>query len=180
MYTLIQSAPWSSCSRAALARLDRAVNDLDALGQSQLGRVVFQRVPSGSRDRARGDQQARAGNKAAVNGLLDADIAIAGSLGLDISQRRKTLLQGTAYGNRRARRSQRSRILQDVDVVSPFGGVFSLQKNVGVGVDQAGKNGSFRKINDGGAGWNLRAGGVGNAVDAVPADDDDLLAPRRV
>ena len=43
-----------------------------------------------------------------------------------------------------------------------------------------GKNRGVRKIDGIGAGRNLRAGGVGDAFDAIAANHDDLIAARLV
>ena len=122
------------------------------------------------------DEQPRSGNVSAFDRHLDADVAVACTFSFQIAQRGKTLFQRAPGRNRRPRRAQRQRISQDVGVVAAMGRFFSLQKDVRVGIDQAGENGIARKVDDRGARGNLCSGRVGNAFDAVATNHDDLIA----
>ena len=60
----------------------------------------------------------------------------------------------------------------------PFGRVFPLQKDVRMRIDQPGQNRGLRKIDHVRVGWNLCAGRVRDALDAISTNDDDLIATR--
>ena len=74
------------------------------------------------------DKQARPGNVSALDGFLDADVAIARAFGFEIAQRGETLLQRAPHGNRGPGGAQRQRILQDVGVVSALAGSSPCRK----------------------------------------------------
>src|ERR1700737_4163140 len=76
-----------------LARLDRPVDDLRALGHVEFRSVVFQVIAAGGRDGAGHDNQSRPRNVALFDRHLDADVAVAGAFGFHVTQRGKTLLQ---------------------------------------------------------------------------------------
>src|SRR5438105_11106515 len=84
-----------------LARLDRAVDELRSLGHVDLGSISLQRIAAGSGDGAGRGEDARAGDVAAVDRLLDSDVAIAGALGLDVAAGGEALLQRAARRGRR-------------------------------------------------------------------------------
>ena len=159
-----------------LARLHRPVDNLRALGHDELGSVALEVIAAGGGDGAGGHKQPRAGDVAAFDGLLDAHVAIARAFGLDVAQRGKALLQRPPGGNRGPRRPQGQRIFQDVGVIAALRRVFSLQEDVGMGVDQAGENRGMGEIDQVGARGNFCAGSVGNAFDAVAPNHDDLVA----
>src|SRR3954451_19371233 len=100
------------------ARLDRAVDDLDALRNRDLRRVSLQVVAAGGRDAARGREDARAGNASLIDGLLDADVAVPRALGLDVADGRESLIQRALRRNGGARGAIRERILQQLRVVA--------------------------------------------------------------
>ncbi len=126
------------------------------------------------------DEQPRPGNVAAFDRLLDSHVAVARAFGLDIAQRGEALLQRAPSRDRGPRRAQGQRIFQDVGVIAALRRIFSLQEDVGVGIDQAGQDGGVRKIDGIGARRNFRAGSVGDAFDAIAANHDDLIAARLV
>ena len=126
------------------------------------------------------DEQPRPGNIAAFNRLLDADVAVARTFGLHVAQRGEALLQRPPRRNRGSCRAQRERRVQNVGVVAALRGIFALQKNVRVRIDQAGQHGVFRQIDHRRAGGNLRSRRVGDALDAIAANDDHLIVPRLV
>ena len=163
-----------------LARLDRAIDDLRAFGHVEFRRIAFEVVAAGGGDGAGDDEQPRPGNVSAFDRLLDSDVAVARAFGLQIAQRGETLLQRAPRRNRGPRRAKGQRIFQDVGVVASLRRVFSLQENVGMGIDQAGQYGGVREIDGGGAGGNFGAGSVRDAFNAVAANHDDLIAARLV
>ena len=74
-------------------------------------------------------------------------------------------------------------MLEQLNVVSAFGRNFALKKNVGVSVDQAGKYGGLRQIDEHSVrrevrwlAWGACIRDVGNYVSA---DGDDLVATSR-
>src|SRR5215831_16864976 len=83
----------------SLARLHGTVYQLRSLGHHDLGRVTFQVVAAGGRNCARGHEQVRTGDVALIDRLPDTDVAISRALGLDVTDGRKTLLQGAGYGD---------------------------------------------------------------------------------
>ena len=115
-----------------------------------------------------------------LDGLLDAHIAITGAFGLYVAQRGEALLQRPPRRNRGPRCAQRERGVQDVGVVSPLRGIFALQENVRVGIDEAGQDRGFRQVNHSRAGGNLRGRRIANTLDAIAVDDDHLIVPRLV
>ena len=126
------------------------------------------------------DKESRAGNVALFDGLLDADVAVARAFGFNIAQGGEPLLQGAARGDCGPRRAQSQGSMKNIGVVSALVRVFSLQKDVGVRIDEAGQNGFLGEIDDVGAGGYSCAGRVGDTLDAVATDDDDLIMTRRV
>ena len=121
-----------------LARFDRTINDLRALGHHEFGSVAFEVVTTGGRNRAGDDEQPRPGDIAAFDRLLDSDVPVACAFRLEISQRGEALFQRAPCRNRGPRRAKGQRIFQDVGVVATLRRVFSLQENVGMGIDEAG------------------------------------------
>ena len=131
-----------------LARLHRTVDDLNALRHLDLRRIAFQGIAASRRNAARGGKDPRPRNVALVHGHLDSDIAIAGTLGLHVADGGEALLQSASRRNRRARRTIRQRKLQQLNVVAAQCRVFSLEKDVGVRLDQAGQHGRIRQVDD--------------------------------
>jgi hypothetical protein len=70
--------------------------------------------------------------------LLDADVTVPGTFGFDIPERGESLFKRTPSGDCGASGAKSQRSIQDVGVVSALGGIFSLQKDVGVRIDEAG------------------------------------------
>ena len=83
-----------------LARLDRPIHDLYALGHFQFWSIAFERISAGCGNRACGNEKPRPGNVAALDRLLDAHVAIPGTLGLHVTQRGEPLLQRSTHRNR--------------------------------------------------------------------------------
>src|SRR5207302_4038749 len=161
-----------------LARLDRTVDQLRAFRHSDLRRVSLQVVAAGGGDGARGGEDARSGNASLVDGLLDADVAVSRTLGLDVADGGESLLQRAARRNGGPRRAIRERILQQLHVITTLGRVFTLQKNVRVRIDQAGHHGHAGEVDDVRAVRDSR--GRADALDAIAADDEDLILFRRI
>src|SRR5882672_3508726 len=74
------------------------VDDLHAFWDHEFGSVTFQVVTAGGGNSTRCAEHARAGNRSFLDGLLDADVAVAGTLGLDIAQCCKSLLKRALGG----------------------------------------------------------------------------------
>ena len=119
------------------ARLDRTVDDLHAFRHFDLRRVAFKRISAGGRNCARRNKHPRPGNISALDGHLDADIAIARTFGLHVAHGREALFERAPRRNRGSRRAKGQRILQQLNVVSALGWDFPLQKDVRVRIDQA-------------------------------------------
>src|SRR5215471_16509612 len=89
-----------------LSCFDRTINDLSSLWDFQLGGTAFEHIAAGRGNRAGCHEQAGAWNVAAIDGLLDAHVAVAGTLGLDITQSRESLFQSPPCRDRSACRTQ--------------------------------------------------------------------------
>src|SRR5271163_654841 len=125
----------------SLTGLYRAVDNLHALRYFNLGRVTLQWISTGCRDRAGRDKHARTGNISAFNGHLDANVAIASAFGFHVAQGSESLFERTPHRYGCPSRAECERILEQLNVVSTFGGNFALQENVCVSIDQTGKDG---------------------------------------
>src|SRR5215510_12722685 len=96
----------------SLARLDWAIDELRALGDVNLRSIPFEGIATGGRNCASDDEHARTGNESTFDGLLDADVAIAGAFGLDIANGSEALFQAASRGGAGAGGAERGRILQ--------------------------------------------------------------------
>src|SRR5258706_14600979 len=83
------------------------VDDLNAFWHHEFGSVTFQVVTAGGGNSTRRSEHARAGNGSFLDGLLDADVAVARALRLNVTQGRKSLLQRALCGLSRSRGPQR-------------------------------------------------------------------------
>ena len=124
-----------------LARLDGAVDQLCSFRHHELGRIPFQHVATGRRDRARRYEHSRARNVALVDRLFDADVAISRALGLDIANRREPLFQRTPRCHDRARCAVGGRELQQLHIVAAGRRYLALQEDMSVTIDETRKNG---------------------------------------
>src|SRR5712691_7768815 len=118
-----------------LAGLDGTVNDLDPFGQGAFNfrGIAFERIPAGSRDGPARSKDAGTGNISLFYGSLDIDITVSCAFSFHIANGGKTLLQSAARRNRGTGGAVGQSILQELHVITAFGGVLSLQKNVSVG-----------------------------------------------
>src|SRR5215472_13286111 len=158
-----------------LAEFDRAIAELRAFGDHDIGVVAFERISAGGGDGAGHHKQPRSGNVPGVDGFFESDIAVPGAFGLKIAQSCETLLQSATHGHSCPCRAKRPRMLQQLDVVSAFGGILTLKKNVGVRVDQAGQNGNLRaEIDYGGI---RRCSTFAYAGNAVTPHRDHYVVP---
>src|SRR5207302_8624010 len=89
---------------SGFARLDRAVNNLHAFGQNvlDLRSVAFQGISASGGNGAPGAEDARTGNIAFFNRLLDSQIAVAGAFGFQVAESSEALLKRATGGNRGA------------------------------------------------------------------------------
>src|ERR1700723_1026311 len=163
-----------------LARLDRPIDELRALGHVKLRRVAFKRIASGCGNGASGNKQPRPGNVSALESLLDSDVSVTRAFGLQVAQCSEALLQRASHGNRSPRRAQCQRILQNGDVVSALRRLLTLQEDVGVRIDETGQYGRMGEIHYVRALGNLGGSCIGNAFDAVATDDNDLIVARGI
>ena len=161
------------------AGLHRTIDDLRALGHVEFRRVTFQVVAAGRRNRASRAEQSRSGNRALGDGLLDFHVTVTGAFGFDIPQRGETLIQCATARVGRAGSAQRDPSVQDVRVVAPLVWLFTPQKDVRVRIDQSGENRRGRKVDHLGVAGNLRRR-VGNLLNALAANEDELILARRV
>src|SRR5215469_7980442 len=158
-----------------LAQLYRPIAELRAFRNLDLGRVALRVVASGSRDRTRRGEDARPRNIALIDRHLQAYIAVSGAFGLKIAHRGEALLKRTTRRNRGSSRTIGNRELENLDVIAAFIGIFALQEQMGVRLDQSRKHGRVRKINRGGIRRNTHRGGIAHALDAIAANHDHLI-----
>src|ERR1019366_4839899 len=163
-----------------LARLHRTIDDLNSLGDIDLRRIAFQGIAAGRRNAARGGDNPRSGDVALIYSHLDSDIAVTGALSLHVADGSKALLQGAPRRNRCARRAVRQRKLQQLNVVATQGRVFSLEKEVGVRLDQSRQHGGVRQVDDLCAGRDLRGSSVADGLNLVATNNNDLIVLRFV
>src|ERR1700760_1330260 len=128
------------------ARLDWAVDDLHAFGHIEFRRVAFEVVASGGRDAAGGAEEAWAGDGAFGDGFFYFDVAVACAFRFEIAESGEALLKRTAAGEGGACGAESDPCFEDVGVVSAFGGVFAPEKDVRVGIDEAGEYGGVGKV----------------------------------
>src|SRR5580700_6619813 len=162
-----------------LPSLDWAVDNLRAFGHVEFRSVAFERITACGRDGASRDEQARPRNVTLLDGLFNADIAITGAFSFDVAEGGEALFKRSARGNRGPRRAQRERSVQDVGIVSALRWIFSLQKDVSVGIDEAGQERGLRQVDYGRAGGNLGSRCIANTLDAIAVNDDHLVVPGR-
>jgi len=111
--------------------------------------------------------------------LFDADIAITGAFGFDVAQRGEALFQRPAGSNGGASGAQGERRIQYVDIVSACAGSSPCKK---MWVCESMRPGS-RVAADNRSRWlrrNFGVGRIGNTLDAIAVDDDDLVVPRLI
>lgn len=75
-------------------------------------------------------------------------------------------------------RAQRDACFQNIFIVAAFCGIFSPKENVRMRIDQAWQHSRRRKIDDRGAGRNLR-GSIRDFLDAIAAHKNHLVLARR-
>ena len=120
-----------------LPRLHRSVDELRSLRDRHLRRVSLEVVAAGRRDGPRSRRTSAAPGCALLDRPLDAHVAVAGALGLDVTDGREALLERAARRHRRARSTVGEGILEQLHVVPARGGLLALQEDVGVRVDHS-------------------------------------------
>src|SRR5262249_4645009 len=149
-----------------------------ALGYDDLRGVALEVVAAGGGDRARGDEQARPRNVALVDRLLDADVAVAGALGLDVADRGEALLERAPHGEHRARGAVGGRVYEELSVVAAGGGPLALQEDVRVAVDEPGQEGRAAEVDEARAGGQRTGAGGVHLGDPLAADQHLAVAAR--
>src|SRR5215469_17934282 len=119
-----------------LAQFYRPIAELRAFGNCNLWRVALRVVTSGRRDRTRGGEDARPGNIALIDRHLQSYIAVSGAFGLKIAHCGEALLKRPTRRNCGSRRTIGDRELENLDVTAAFIGIFALQEQMGVRLDQ--------------------------------------------
>jgi len=117
-------------------------------GNRDLRSVVFQRVTASRRNSTGRNKHSRSRYVTFVDGLPDTDVAVSGTFGLYIPNRREALFQRTPGSNCRTRDPEGRRVLQQLHVVPAGGRHFALKKNVSVCIDQPGKDGGPAEVNE--------------------------------
>src|SRR5439155_18304269 len=125
----------------------------------QFRSISLERIAARRRNCTSKDELPWTRNIAALDRLLNAHVAIARTLSLDIAQCGEALLQCTTRRDRSPRRTEGQWILQDVGVIPALRWVFTLQKNMGVGIDQSWQHGGVGEIDHSGVGRYFRACG---------------------
>ena len=87
----------------------------------------------------------RAGDFPVVDGLLDVDVGVHRAFGFDVTQGGEAVGESDLRIACRQNGAVRNRLLEELLVVILRGDV-SLQQNVGVSIDEAGKDGGFGEI----------------------------------
>ena len=88
----------------------------------------------------------RAGNVTFGDRLLDAHIAVASALGLDITNGREALLERATRRDHRARHAIGGRELEQLHVVAAGCGDLALQEDMSVAIDEAGQHGGGAEV----------------------------------
>src|ERR1700687_3116534 len=131
-----------------VSRFDWTIDKLRTFGHIQFSGVALEGVSTGGRNSAGNNKKPRPWNHALFDGLLDLNVSIACAFGLDVAQCSKALLESVAHGNRGPSSAQAGTGAKNVGVITALGGLFAPQKNMRVRIDQTGKNGKCRKIDD--------------------------------
>ena len=104
------------------------------------------------------------------------DIAIHGSFGFHVTHGREACIEIALDVQSRKDGSVLVGILQQIFFVMRVVGVG--KHDVGVAIDQAGKDGRLRKIHNFGPGGNRLLAGWADAIDALAANNDDLIVKK--
>src|SRR5215472_8338824 len=110
--------------------------------------ITFQRIAASYGNGPCCRKNAWSGNVTAIDGHLDPDVAVTRSLSLNIADSGEALLQTAPRRNRSASSPVRRWVFQKLDVISAFCRIFTLKKNVRVGINQTRQNrDARRKVN---------------------------------
>src|SRR5215469_17944860 len=82
-----------------LAEFDRAIAELSAFGNHDIGVVALEWISAGRGDGAGHDEQPRSRNISSVDCFFESDIAVAGALGLKIAQGCEAFLKSATHGD---------------------------------------------------------------------------------
>src|SRR5229473_1248210 len=177
MYTLIQSAPCSSCWRAALRASTGPSTICAPLGISSSGAYPSRLYPPVV-------EIARVAPKIRGPGIVPSSIACLISMSpypAPSVSKSRSVVNPCSRARRHAkvaRGAQRNSGLQNIFVVAALGGIFSPKKNVRVRINQPWQHGSRREIDHRSARRNLRRT-IRHFFDPLAAHKNQLVLPRR-
>ena len=129
---------------------------------------MLDRVGARRRERGPDDLEARPRNDALVDGVAQGDVVVAGAFGLEVPHRGEAVLEADLQRPHGAGDAVGRVLLEDLLVVLDRRRV-ALEKDVRVGVDQAGQEHPVAEVDDAGAGRHGRS----DALDPVADHDDD-------
>ena len=136
---------------------------LRALGHGDAGLEALGAVGAARDDRPGRDQQARAGDDALVDRLLEADVGEAGAFGAEVALGGEAGIERPLGLDDRAGGAQRERLVQHLIV--PQGLVVGVEEEVRMALDHAGHQGRAGQVDDPGAGGRGEVGpGRGDPV----------------
>ena len=127
-------------------------------------------VAAGGDDRPGRHLEARAGDDALVDRLLEADVRVAGALGAQVPLGGEPGEQGLARMDRGAGRAERQRLLEHL--VVPGGLVVGVEEEVGVALDQPGQKCGAGQLDPPGAVRDRHRVGGPRGGDPLAVDDD--------
>jgi hypothetical protein len=150
-----------------------AIHELGAGGHVELPRVAGERIHAGRGERPRRDEHPRAGNDGALDRGLHIDVRIHGAFGLEVANRRESVVQRGARGRHRLDRAVGNRLLEELRrVIAP------VEEHVRMGIDQSREDGEPRQVHT--LGVACARGDVGVRSDsryAVADDENSLVRP---
>ena len=120
----------------------------------------------------------RAGNVTFGDRLLEAPIAVASALGLDITNGREALLERATRRDHRARHAEGRRELEQLHIVTTGRRDLSLEEDVRVAIDEAGQHGGGAEVEHFSSRRCWPRTRRVNGGDAITLDQDFLIRAR--
>src|SRR5262249_61678957 len=118
-----------------LAGFVGAIDNLHAVRDRHIGCIAQERVGARNIEGPGCNLHARAGNYAAIDGVADIDIGVAGAFGFEVANHGKAIVERTTSVYRTENSAVLGGLLEELGVVIGSGDV-ALEQDVGVGVDQ--------------------------------------------